>query len=207
VSGEQTSVEFKAGDAVRLDPSEWEARAAAMYRAIEDDEDTPVEAVSEALRGFRLADEQGRNWVFDGTNWVVWDGQQWKPARPAGPLRLLPFSLTLVPSVDDRPPLGLAPLDETVDDVLPLDTTTPPDDDAPQRGSGVPAEQAYRASHTVPPSGLHVWSRPDPSMSPVAELDPGLDVMLVEELENGWARVVCSNRWSGWVDGRRLIKS
>jgi hypothetical protein len=179
--------------------------------------------VREALSELRLADAHGRNWVFDGTTWVAWDGQQWAAAgRPAGSLRLLPFSLTLVPPADERPPLGLAPLDETVDDVLPLDTTTPPDADPPSgwgapaattppptasRPAAPPAEPVYRATHTIPSSGLPVWSHPDPAMAPVAELDPGLDVMLVEELANGWARVVCSNRWSGWVDGRRLIKS
>jgi hypothetical protein len=40
MSGDERSVELVPGDGVRFEPAEWEARAAAMYRAIEHDADT-----------------------------------------------------------------------------------------------------------------------------------------------------------------------
>src|SRR5439155_10455279 len=52
---------------------------------------------------------------------------------------------------------------------------------------------------------LPAWSRPDPAVPADHRLDPGLDVMVTESFPNGWARIVCSNTWSGWVDGRLLV--
>ena len=223
MSSDPSAVELRAGDSVRIDPAEWEARAAAMYRAIEDDPEVPREAVAEALRELRLGDAQGVPWIYDGSAWIAWDGQAWRPGRPAGLLWLLPFTMTLVPPVDERPPLGIPPLEETVDDVLPDDPTTPPDededddDDVLPRAASLPpptarvvptavaAQPAYRSSHSVPPTGLPVWSTPDAAAAPVAELSAGLDVMVVEQHPNGWTRVLCSNGWSGWIDGRRLV--
>jgi hypothetical protein len=51
---------------------------------------------------------------------------------------------------------------------------------------------------------MPIWSSPDPSTAPVTALDPHLDVMAVEWRADGWTRVVCSNSWGGWVDGRAL---
>ncbi len=58
-------------------------------------------------------------------------------------------------------------------------------------------------THRVPSEGLDAWSQPDGSVPPGARLDAGLDVR-VEQVDNGWARIVCENGWSGWVDERRL---
>lgn len=58
-------------------------------------------------------------------------------------------------------------------------------------------------THRVPNGGMRAWATPDPSAAPVANLDQWLDVQVTEE-RGAWARVVCSNSWSGWVDGRRL---
>ncbi len=63
----------------------------------------------------------------------------------------------------------------------------------------------YRPSHAVPPTGMPAWQTPDPRLNPVTHLGPGLDVMVVEWQPSGWARIVCSNQWSGWVDGRLLV--
>lgn len=63
----------------------------------------------------------------------------------------------------------------------------------------------FVATHLVPADSLPAWEQPDPTRSPVATLDPGLDVRRVEQREDGWALVVCSNGWSAWVDGRRLV--
>src|SRR5256884_9554542 len=64
----------------------------------------------------------------------------------------------------------------------------------------------YSQTHVVPTDGLPAWAGPDGSAAPAANLDPGLDVMLIE-LRGDWAHVRCSNGWEAWVDGRRLIVS
>jgi len=74
---------------------------------------------------------------------------------------------------------------------------------APRRGIRV-AE--YRQTHVVPTEGLPAWAGPDGSAAPAATLDPGLDVMLVEQRAD-WAHVRCSNGWEAWVDARRLVAS
>ena len=62
----------------------------------------------------------------------------------------------------------------------------------------------YSQSHVVPTEGMPAWAGPDGSAAPAANLDPGLDVMLIE-LRGDWAHVRCSNGWEAWVDGRRLV--
>jgi hypothetical protein len=64
----------------------------------------------------------------------------------------------------------------------------------------------YSQTHVVPTEGLPAWAAPDGSAAPAANLDPGLDVMLIES-RGDWAHVRCSNGWEAWVDGRRLIVS
>jgi SH3-like domain-containing protein len=55
----------------------------------------------------------------------------------------------------------------------------------------------------VPGSGLVAWQAPHPSAPQSAQLQPGLPIQVVERL-GAWARVVASNGWWGWVDGRLL---
>jgi len=62
----------------------------------------------------------------------------------------------------------------------------------------------YSQTHVVPTEGLPAWAGPDGSAAPAANLDPGLDVMLIE-FRADWAHVRCSNGWEAWVDGRRLV--
>ena len=64
----------------------------------------------------------------------------------------------------------------------------------------------YRQTHVAPTEGLPAWIEPDGSAAPAANLDPGLDVMLIES-RGDWAHVRCSNGWEAWVDGRRLVVS
>jgi hypothetical protein len=59
----------------------------------------------------------------------------------------------------------------------------------------------WAPSHSVPPQGLRAWSAPDPSGPVVANLAPGLPIQ-VAEVRGAWARVICSNGWTGWIDGR-----
>jgi hypothetical protein len=62
----------------------------------------------------------------------------------------------------------------------------------------------YEQTHVVPTEGLPAWAGPDGSVPPAANLDPGLDVMVVET-RSEWAHIRCSNGWEAWVDSRRLI--
>jgi hypothetical protein len=73
--------------------------------------------------------------------------------------------------------------------------------------SGQPAQQpqpaaaAFGPTHTVPPQGMQAWAAPDPNGAVVATLGGGLPIQ-VTEVRGAWARVLCSNGWTGWVDGR-----
>ncbi|MBL3669571.1 hypothetical protein JL475_27030 [Streptomyces sp. M2CJ-2] len=50
---------------------------------------------------------------------------------------------------------------------------------------------------------MPAWEAPDPA-GPAVGLDPLLPVRLVER-RGDWGQVLCSNGWSAWVDGRRLL--
>jgi hypothetical protein len=62
---------------------------------------------------------------------------------------------------------------------------------------------SWEPSHLVPPEGLPAWETPDGRVAPTAQLWGGLPVQVVEHW-NGWARIVCSNEWTAWVDAARL---
>jgi hypothetical protein len=62
----------------------------------------------------------------------------------------------------------------------------------------------FAPTHRVPAGGLPAWHDPDPAQTAVDTLDPGLVVQRLEQRNDGWARVLCSNDWSAWVDGRQL---
>jgi SH3-like domain-containing protein len=66
------------------------------------------------------------------------------------------------------------------------------------------ADGAYAPTHAVPGAGMAAFSAPDGRLAPVAQLDPGLDVQVLD-WDGAWAHVVCSNGWSTWVDGRLLL--
>jgi hypothetical protein len=61
----------------------------------------------------------------------------------------------------------------------------------------------FQPTHVVPTGGLPSWAGPDPS-EPTAPLDALLPVQLADT-RGDWARVLCSNGWSAWVDGRMLV--
>ncbi len=65
------------------------------------------------------------------------------------------------------------------------------------------ADAEFRPTHVVPGDGLPTWAGPDPS-HPTARLDPLLPVQVAEN-SGDWARVLCSNGWTAWVDGRLLL--
>jgi hypothetical protein len=64
-----------------------------------------------------------------------------------------------------------------------------------------PAGSAFAPTHTVPPQGMQAWAAPDPNGAVVATLGGGLPIQ-VTEVRGAWASVLCSNGWTGWVDGR-----
>lgn len=68
-----------------------------------------------------------------------------------------------------------------------------------------PAAASFAPTDVVPAEGLPAWGVPDPARTPVAQLDPHLPVRTLERRPDGWAHVQCSNGWSAWVDGRRLL--
>jgi hypothetical protein len=58
----------------------------------------------------------------------------------------------------------------------------------------------WTPTHRVPPGGLQAFVNNQPS----TPLDPGLEVQ-VAEYAGEWARVVASNGWECWVNGRALL--
>jgi hypothetical protein len=64
-----------------------------------------------------------------------------------------------------------------------------------------PAAAAFAPTHTVPPQGMQAWAAPDPAGAVVATLGGGLPIQ-VTEVRGAWANILCSNGWTGWVDGR-----
>ena len=59
-------------------------------------------------------------------------------------------------------------------------------------------------TRAIPPSGLSVWSKPDPAASPLTNVEGGQQVTVLES-RDGWARVEFANGWLGWLDGRALV--
>jgi Bacterial SH3 domain len=64
-----------------------------------------------------------------------------------------------------------------------------------------PAASAFAPTHTVPAQGMQAWAAPDPNGAVVATLGGGLPIQITE-VRGAWAQVLCSNGWTGWVDGR-----
>lgn len=81
----------------------------------------------------------------------------------------------------------------------PAATSAPATAPSPAPGS----TPAWTPTHTVPATGTRAWPAPDPNAAVVAHLDPFLPVQVMESL-GAWSRIVCSNGWSAWVDGREL---
>ncbi|URM92414.1 hypothetical protein LUW75_23400 [Streptomyces sp. MRC013] len=69
--------------------------------------------------------------------------------------------------------------------------------------AGGPAPEDFRPTHVVPRHGMPAWETPG-TARPTVPLDPFLPVRLLERTGD-WARVLCSNGWSAWVDGRLLV--
>jgi CRP-like cAMP-binding protein len=59
-------------------------------------------------------------------------------------------------------------------------------------------------THVVGPAGAQAWAAPDPNQAPVAELQPNVELQVLEKL-SGWGQVLAENGWMGWVDMTRLV--
>lgn len=62
----------------------------------------------------------------------------------------------------------------------------------------------FEPTHAAPREGLPTWPEPDGTVAPGPAL-PGLLPVVVNEQRGAWTRVECSNGWTGWVDGTRLV--
>ena len=61
----------------------------------------------------------------------------------------------------------------------------------------------WRPTHLAPAGGLSACATPDPSGVPVARIDPGVELQLLERYRDR-AHIACSNGWSAWVDARAI---
>jgi hypothetical protein len=123
-------------------------------------------------------------------------------SRPATPTPWSP-----VPSGQPLPQPSFTP--QPAQPVQAQPTYTPTPAQQPYQAQPVQAQPApqpaaagqWVPSHAVPPQGLRAWGAPDPAGPVVANLAPGLPIQ-VAEVRGAWARVICSNGWTGWIDGR-----
>ncbi|HLB44742.1 MAG TPA: PrsW family glutamic-type intramembrane protease [Candidatus Limnocylindrales bacterium] len=75
----------------------------------------------------------------------------------------------------------------------------------PTQPPGLPIQPPGLPTHVVPPAGMAAWIAPDPTQPPSVMLGPGVPLALLET-RGAWARVIGSNGWTGWVDGRLLVR-
>ncbi len=68
-----------------------------------------------------------------------------------------------------------------------------------------PAVAGWAPTHIVPPTGMAAWVVPDPNSPPMVGLAGGVQLSILEQ-QGAWARVMGSNGWTGWVDGRLLVR-
>ncbi|MEV4239532.1 MULTISPECIES: SH3 domain-containing protein [unclassified Nocardia] len=82
-----------------------------------------------------------------------------------------------------------------------LDASAIPTEVVPvvERG-GTPA---FHPTHQVPDNGMPAWVTPDSTRTPVARIDPRVELQILER-SGDWAHIACNNGWTGWVDGRAI---
>jgi hypothetical protein len=128
------------------------------------------------------------------------------PAAGAGVAAASTFQQPASPASQPLPQPSFSP--QPVQPVQAQPTYTPTPVQQPYQAQPVqaqpapqPAASQWVPSHSVPPQGLRAWGAPDPAGPVVANLAPGLPIQ-VAEVRGAWARVICSNGWTGWIDGR-----
>lgn len=118
------------------------------------------------------------------------------PPAPAAPV---------VPPTPVIPPASIVPPAPIVPpaSVIPPAQVVPP---APvvAAGPAIPAAAPFRPTHRVPDGGIRTWAAPDPLTPEGPRIDPRVEVAVLGR-QGDWSRIVCSNGWSAWVDGRQLV--
>lgn len=104
--------------------------------------------------------------------------------------------IVAAPPVVHEEPVFAAP-------VVPQEPTAVPIAEAAEQPSAPVQPMVFSPTHEVPAGGMSAWTRPDPSLQPVARLEARVQLR-VDETRGAWARVTGSNGWTGWVDARRL---
>ena len=122
------------------------------------------------------------------------------PAQPAEAQPAQPAEARPKPQQPAAPAGGAEPAGPAPQEAQPAAAGAPGPQGAPEQ----PAQPSgWTPTHVVPAGGMVAWQAPHPSAPQSARLQPGLPVQVVERL-GAWARVVASNGWWGWVDGRML---
>ena len=62
----------------------------------------------------------------------------------------------------------------------------------------------FLTTHRVAPAGATTYPEPSPSAAPGPPLAANLDVQVLDQRDDGWAQVACSNGWTAWADSRLL---
>lgn len=62
----------------------------------------------------------------------------------------------------------------------------------------------FQPTHTVPAGGAPTWPAADPTRPQGPDLAPGTPVVVAERVGD-WARIVCANGFTAWVDSRVLV--
>lgn len=66
-----------------------------------------------------------------------------------------------------------------------------------------PAAGGWVPTHIVPSAGVSAYARPNHKTAPVATIDAGLKVRLINT-QRTWSQVEFDNGWTGWVDTASL---
>jgi hypothetical protein len=66
------------------------------------------------------------------------------------------------------------------------------------------AVSGFAPTHLVPVGGIITYAGAEQGGRENGRLDAGLAVQMIDH-QGDWAKVLCSNGWSAWVDARKLI--
>jgi Bacterial SH3 domain len=80
----------------------------------------------------------------------------------------------------------------------PADATVP----VAAASAASPGAAAWAPTHTLR-RPAPAWAQPDAALAAVATIEQRTQVQVLERYGD-WTRVLCSNGWSGWIDGRDL---
>ena len=123
-------------------------------------------------------------------------------AIPDAPQPVPPVYVPPAPAQPTMPAPPIAPAQPmTTRAETPIQPATP--QPQPITPPAPPRAAAWTPTHVVPATGMLAWGAPNPALPPVAQLASGVPLVVVEE-QGAWARVLASNGWIGWVDGRLL---